>query len=327
MKIFRFPQILWLLAFGLVLIFASCKEKNIEYPPPNWSEYSYLGPGISLRDISTVYYENDHSVWLGAKNKEGLLHQDGYKWNVYDKVNTGIDFDSVTSIVRDGNGKLWIGWKKGLASFDGTSWQKINEFDNRRVTAVIVEGIGNIIVGMKGESGGTAVFQNSKWFFYSLSNSGIPSENINSLTSDHEQTLWIATADKGIILFKNSTWENMSSEIPLLSQEFTCVTTASDGSIWAGSAAAQLIHFYNNTYTVYNTGTSKPITSIVIADNKTVWCSTFGAGLVNFDGTNWNSFTTDNAALPSNDILCLSKGFPGNLFFSIPGGELLLINQ
>jgi len=327
MKIFRFLFLLLLLSLGWIALLPSCKEKNAEYPPRSWSEYQYKSSAISPRDISVILYENDHSIWLGAKGSEGLLHFDGYKWNVLDKKKTGIDFDSITALSRDGNGKLWVGWKSGLANFDGSSWQKIDKFNGFRVTSVIIEGIGNIKISIKGESGGIAVLQNNEWTFYKQSNSEIPSGNINSIASDHEQALWMATSDNGIVRFKNNKWENMSNGIPLLSQDFTCITLAQDGSIWAGSAASQLIHFFNNTFTLYNTGTSKPITSIVIAGNGKVWCSTLGSGLIKFDGSTWNSFTMANASLPTNDILCLANFDTGNLIFSIPGGKVLIINQ
>ncbi len=308
-------------------ILPSCKEKNDEYPPRTWSEYSYSGSGIAARNISTILYENDHSLWLGAQGSEGLLYFDGYTWNIFDKENTGIEFDSVTSISRDGNDKIWVGWKSGLATYDGSTWQNIHQFSGLRVTSVIVEGIGIIRVGIKGISGGLATLRNQEWYFETLLNSEIPSGNINAMVSDQEQGLWMATADKGIIRLKNTEFEIISAELPLLSQDFTSITKAPDGSIWAGSAASQLIHFHNDTYTILNTGTSKPITSIVITEDRNVWCSTTGAGLIKYDGNNWTSYTMENASLASDDILCLSAGSPGYLLFSTVGGKLNLIKQ
>jgi ligand-binding sensor domain-containing protein len=327
MKTIKFLFFSLLLAFGWSILLQSCKEKNEEYPVHNWSEYFYETPSIAPRDISAILYENDHSIWLGAKGNEGLLHQDGYKWNVYDKTNTGIDFDSITAITRDGNGLLWIGWRSGLANYNGSSWQKISKFDGLCVSSLVVEGIGNIKAGIKGMAGGIAAFANNEWIFYTLTNSDIPSETINSVSSDHEQLLWMATADKGIIRLKNDMWEMMSDEIALLSNDFTCITTAPDGSVWAGSNASQLINFKENAYTEFSTGTSKPITSILVAQNGSVWCGTSGAGLVKFDGSGWISYTKENAALPSNTIYCMSNADPGNLLFSIPGGQVLMIKQ
>ncbi|MFZ4547569.1 MAG: two-component regulator propeller domain-containing protein, partial [Bacteroidales bacterium] len=243
MKLIRLTNYFIFLACGSVLLLSGCKEKNEDYPPHVWSEYSYTTSAISYRDISTILYENDHSIWFGAKGNEGLLYNDGYKWNVFDNKNTGIDFDSITSIVKDGNGELWVGWKNGLASYDGVDWKKISLFDGLCVTSVAIEGIGIIKAGIKGQNGGLAIFMDNEWTSYNSSNSDIPSENINSIVSDKDQVLWAATADKGICKLKNTVWEKVSKDVPLLSQDFKCITAAVDGSIWAGSAKSQLIHF------------------------------------------------------------------------------------
>jgi len=243
-------------------------------------------------------------------------------------ANTGIDFDSVTSMARDGNGKLWVGWKNGLARYDGAGWKDIEEFSGLRVTSLAVEGIGTIRVGIKGESGGIATLQNEKWSFETPGNSGIPSGNINGMVSDNEQVLWLTSADKGIIRLKNTDWENISAELPLMSPEFTSITKSMDGSIWAGSSSSsQLIHFFDSTFTLLHTGTSKPITTVIVTADGNVWCATLGAGLVKYDGSRWTSFTVENETLPSDDILCLSAGNPGVLLFSTPGGKLYLITQ
>lgn len=326
MNLFRSLLLLIYLTSSLALLTA-CKEKNDEFPPRNWSEYSYTGSGIAERDISVIYYENDHSLWLGAKGKEGLLHNDGYGWTVYDNSTSGIYFDSITSIIRDGNNKLWVGWKSGLALFDGNKWQEISQFKGLRVTSVAVEGIGKIHVGIKGKSGGMATLQNTEWHFQTLVNSDIQSGDINSLVSDQDQVVWLTSADKGIIRFKNEEWESMSAGLPLLSQNFTAIAKAADGSIWAGSESSQLIHFYNDTYTILNTGTSKPITAIEVPEDETIWCGTFGAGIVCFDGKNWLSYTMENGAMPSNEIICLTAASPGYLFFSVSGGKLYLLKQ
>ena len=304
----------------------SCKEKNDEFPPKTWSEYSYADNNIALRDISTIYYENDHSLWLGAKGSEGLLHHDGYKWVTYNKANTGIAFDSVTSIIRDGNGKLWIGFRTGLATFDGNIWSNIEQMTGLRITSVVVEGIGNIRVGIKGQSGGLATLSQGIWKFETPANSGIPSGNINALVSDNEQVLWAATADIGVIRLKNTVWENISSSLPLLSENFSAITKGKDGSIWAASVVSELIHFHDDTFVLMNTGTSKPVTSVVVTDDGNVWISTAGAGLVRFNGAEWKSYTMANdASLPSDDILYLSEETPGFLQFSVPGGRFYTI--
>ncbi|MEI8046592.1 MAG: hypothetical protein WCI92_04370 [Bacteroidota bacterium] len=325
MKTLRFISAFTILAYCFTVMLYSCKQKNEEYPPRIWSEYAYTSSTIAYRDISALFIENEHSTWLGSKGNEGLLYNDGYKWTVFEKSNTGINFDSITAITRDGNGILWVSWNGGLATFDGNQWNENSLFKGLCVTSIAVAGIGNIIAGINGEKGGIAELQNNEWTFYTLSNSEIPSGKINSLASDHKQALWLATADNGIVKFDNNKWDIISDSIPLLSSDFTKIMTATDGSIWAGSVASQLTQFYNNTSTLFYTGVSKPITSLVEAGEGSMWCSTFGAGIIKFDGINWTSFTKDNAALPTNDIITMVKNSTGIMFFSIPGGKVLML--
>ena len=325
MKRYRFHFLSLMITCCSMALLHSCKEKNVEYPLHTWSEYGYSGSDIPTRDISVICFENDHSLWLGSKNNQGLLWFNGEKWFVYDQLTTGIEFDSITSIVRDGNGLLWVGAKNGLASFNGTTWQKVDALSGFRITSLAVEGIGNIKASIKGSSAGLASLLNNLWSFHTPTNSGIPSTQINAIASDHNQVLWLATSDKGIIRFNNHQWNNISSPYPLLSQHFTSIITAPDGSIWAGSEASELFQFHNDSVTILNTGTSKPITSIIITDDNSIWCSTLGAGLVKFNSTTWTSYSIDNADLPSNDILYITRGASGNLFFSTSGGKLLII--
>lgn len=328
MKPSRYYFFLFTAAFIWLVFLPSCKEKNNEYPPRNWSEISYTDNEIKLRDISVIYYENDHSLWLGSKGTEGLLYNDGYKWNTFNKNNTGISFDSVTSIKRDGNGKLWVGFRTGLATLDGNSWSNIEQFSGLNITSIEVEGIERIRVGIKGKSGGIASLNQGAWSFETLTSSSVPSGNITAMVSDNNQVLWAATADKGVIRLKNSNWENISSNLPLISKNFTAISKSPDGSIWAANETSEFIHFYNDSFTILNTGVSKPVTSIVTPADGNMWSSTTGAGLIQFNGKNWKSYTTANdAALPADDILCLSQGYPGYLIFSLPGGKLYTIKQ
>lgn len=327
MKTSQYLQFLFATIIAFLVLLPSCKEKNDEYPPNIWYELSYTDNGIPLREISTIYYENDHSLWLGAQKTEGLLYNDGYKWITYNHDNTGINFDSITSITRDGNGKLWVGFKAGLASFDGTKWASIDEFKGLRITSVVVEGIGRIRVGIKGKSGGIATLHNGKWIFESPDNSTIPSSLINAMVSDNKQVLWLAAADNGVIKLLNSEWQNISNNLPLLSQNFTSITKSSSGSVWAASDASELIQFKNDIFSIYTTGTFSPVSSIVATNDTNVWCSTLGSGLIQFNGKNWKSYTMLNADLPSDHVVCLAAGNPGTLLFSLPGGRLYIINN
>jgi Two component regulator propeller len=312
-------------SFLIVILSGACKERNDTYPPQIWAEYTYAEEPVKEREIQTIFYESDHSFWLGSQGKEGLLFHNGYKWTEYNKGNTGIDFDSVTCFLRDPNGILWVGWRTGLAKFDNETWQSVTELEGHCVTGLGTEGIGNLYAGIKGENFGLARFENGTWDFYSGSNAGTAGSNTNALLTDNEQYVWLATTNSGIKRGKNGIWETMTEGLPLLSQNITCMAYSGDGSIWAGTDASQLIHLTANSKTVLSTGTSKPITALAFADDQSIYCSTKGAGIVHFNGSVWNAVTSQNEAIPSDEIITLHKAEPGRMYFSVPGGKVILI--
>lgn len=323
----RILKLLILLAFGWLAIFPSCKEKNEEYPPVEWSEFFFDAKNIAARPVSAILNENNHSVWLGSQGDEGLLYFDGYSWKVFDSENTGIAFDSITCITRDGNGILWVGWKSGLAKYDGTAWAEIAPFSKRVVTSFAVEGLGSLWVGTKsGEfTGGLAHGLDNQWVFNPIPD--FPTTEITALIMDFEQGLWVATQDNGILKVKNNAWEKASEAIPLITQHGSALALSPDGSIWTAMIYQQLVHFRESGFTLLNTGTSVQLTSIFPAENGNLWCGTFGAGLLKFDGKTWTSFNMDNARLPSNEVLTLAKGDNGFLYFSLKNGQILSIKQ
>lgn len=311
--------------FLIIILSEACKEKNETYPPQIWAEYPYAEEPVKEREIQTIFYESDHSIWLGSRGKEGLLFHNGYKWTEYNKGNTGIDFDSITCFLRDPNGTLWVGWRTGLAKFDNETWQPVAELEGHCVTGLGSEGIGNMYAGIKGDDFGLAHFENGSWDFFSGSNAGTAGSNTNALLTDNEQYIWLATSDNGIRRGKNGVWEYLTEDLPLLSQNITCMEQAADGSIWAGTDASQLIRIKDNEITILTTGTSKPITAIAFADDQSIYCSTKGAGIIHYSGSAWNAVNSENVALPSDEIITLRKAESGRMYFSIPGGKVILI--
>jgi len=314
-------------AYGGLLFLPSCKEKNEVFPPKVWSEYPYSGAAQPKTEITAIFFDSDHSFWLGLKDKDGLLYNDGYAWKRFDITTTGIEIDSVTAIVRDGNNKLWIGSKDGLACFDGLSWSKIAALENKSVSSIAVEGIGNLWVGLKGSTKGVAYLHNNVWTIFNKDNTGgILDSEVNAIAIDRNQLVWFATKDQGIIKRDQyHNWQFMTLYGYIDTVNFSCLATATDGSVWASNAASQLVHFQTGEFSILETGTGKPITSMLFAEDGTLWCGTLGAGLLKFDGSIWKSYTVANADLPSDNVYCLTKGFDGDLFFTTTGGRLLYL--
>jgi ligand-binding sensor domain-containing protein len=310
----------------MILIFSSCKEKNDLYPPLPWGEYFYDSKGISPRSISFILCENDHSVWLGAQGREGILHHNGHEWIAYDLSNTAIPFDSITCMLRDGNGTLWVSWKEGLATFDGTDWQSVRELEGLCVTSLALQGIGIIWAGIDGDrnTGGIGRFENNRWKFLTPDNSAILSSRVTCLVSDHDQVLWVGTSDKGVLTFDGNTWtEPLTGNPAFLTAKINTLAMNHEGDVWAGTNRSQVIRLMRDNPAFLLTGTGKPVSCMIFRNDGSLWMGTAGTGLLSFNKGAWECFKSENVHFPGDSILSLSNDPNGRLLMSFPGGHVL----
>ena len=106
----------------------------------------------------------------------------------------------------------------------------------------------------------SAYSQNTEWVIYSLTNSGLPANNVNSVVIDGSGAKWIATGS-GLAVYDGEIWtvyNTSNSDIP--------------------------------DYLVY---------SIAIEGNGLKWIGTFD-GLASFDGATWTIYNSSNSDLPNN---------------------------
>jgi len=321
-----FPLRSVLLLIPLTLLLFSCKEKNDLYPPLPWGEYFYESKGISPRPISFILCENDHSVWLGAQDNQGVLFYDGYQWKAFNLSNTSIPFDSITCILRDGNGLLWISWKKGLANYDGTTWKSVLELEGLCVTSLALQGIGIVWAGIDGnrENGGIGRFEDNRWKFFTPDNSSISSSRITCLVSDHDQVLWIGTTDKGVLSFDGTHWAELLPNNPAFhTARINTLSRSPEGVVWAGTDKSQIIRLLMDSPAFLLTGIGKPINTMSFRKDGSLWMGTSGAGLLSLTKGVWKRYTSGNFHLPGDSILYLCNDPNGRLLVSFPDGHVL----
>ncbi len=322
-------KLLFLLALSIVTMIG-CKEKNEIFPPVSWSVYYHKAVGIQPTPISAIFIESDHSEWFGSAGKMGLIHGNGTEFSLIDENSTQLLFDSVTCILRDGNDLLWVSAKNGLSRYDGSNWESIQALKDRNITSMAVRGIGEIWVGIDGDSqnGGVALLKNGVWTFFSTSQSTIQSSHITCLLMDHQQGLWAGTKDHGVLFFNGNEWIARQTEQPLLAPaQVNSICQDIKGTVWAGTEASQIIKFENGTSAIFSTGTSKPVNKLIPDQEGKLWIATRGAGLLTLENTEWKSFTKNNAHLPSDTLLTLALHPDKKILASFPDGQILRFNQ
>ncbi len=190
-------------------------------------------------------------------------------------VENGLPMNSVIAITQTPNGYLWVGTETGLARFDGIDF---DIFDHENTPALS----NNLIL---------------------------------SLLVDHDGTLWIATRGGGITRYKNNTFDTLTTQSGLLSNETWVLLQSNDLSIWIGSKNG-LNHYANGTLSsipLPETITNHNIRALAEDRNGNLWIGTRGSGLVRARkrGT---TYETEHKGLPGLKISTLLESRTGTLW-------------
>lgn len=110
-------------------------------------------------------------------------------------VENGLPMNTVMSIVQTRDGYLWVGTESGLARFDGVKFDVFNHENTTQFTSNIVF----------------------------------------SLLVDRRGMLWIASWGDGVVRYRDGTFDAITQESGLLSNEVWCIMESQDDSIWIGS--------------------------------------------------------------------------------------------
>lgn len=157
-------------------------------------------------------------------------------------VENGLPMNSVIAITQTHDGYIWVGTETGLARFDGIDF---DVFDHENTPT-------------------------------------LPNNLILSLLVDHDGVLWIATRGGGIARYKNNTFDTLTTQSGLLSNEIWILLQSNDLSIWIGSKNG-LNRFANGDVSFIplpETVTNHNVRALVEGRNGCLWVGTRGGGLV-----------------------------------------------
>lgn len=108
--------------------------------------------------------------------------------------------------------------------------------------------------------------QNQNWLYHFKVNTGLPTNNICTITIDHQGNKWIGVSGDcsggtrtpgGIVKFDGTTWtvyDQSNSDLP--SDIFSSITIDNQGNKWIGTLDSGLAKFDGTNWTVYNTSNS-----------------------------------------------------------------------
>lgn len=201
-----------------------------------------------------------------------------------------------------------------------------------------VDDTGNKWVGFR--SNGLGKFDGTTWTIYDTLSSNIPSNQVNGITFDAANNVWVGTI-KGVAKFDGSVWTTYNVINSGLPDDSVSCIYADNTDIWIGTRNG-LAKFDGTAWTIYNTSTSGLLTNLIqcvaVESSGDVYVGT-KSGLFKKSGSVWSNFNSTNPYLVNtyniiaiyidqfNDKWISSKGTLGNGVYKLAGTELRPLSE
>lgn len=181
----------------------------IQYNGSAWQAFTMNNSGLLTNELACLAKDVDGSIWVGSHRdpmssagEDGLFRYDGTEWTIYNTDNSELPNNRIRDIVIGNDGVKWI-FSQDIVRFHNSDWKIFNGMNEPALTNKTLI---NFFVD-RGNSlwlnvwqGGLIRNDANVWNMYHKGNSGLPSNVINDIDSDHQNNIYIAT-DKGLAIY------------------------------------------------------------------------------------------------------------------------------
>lgn len=314
-------EILWVGTYGGLV-----RIKN-----GTWMVYNTDNSDLPGNSIVSIVSDTQSNVWFATYNPvlnegAGLVKLDTTNvWTIYNRSNSNIPSNNVYAIQieRNTGGDIkWVATDQGLAKLSGSAWTlyttqtTANVLPSNIVLSISITGN----VKWIGTKKGLARYSGTNWTSLSITNSGIPSNQINciaSYLSGNSSTEWFGTS-VGLSRFDGTSWtiwQTNNSNIP--SNDVRALAFENNSTVWIGTApfyyaggGLAKLDMSSNNWEVYTVSNSElphnQISALAIDVQMNKWIGTVGGGLAVLSSTGeWQIYKETNSLLPSNNVKVL----------------------
>ncbi len=257
----------------------------------------------------------------------------------------GLPQNTVHALLIDREGSLWVGTQDGAAAYDGRSWKRLDlpqPDQSNFVRSLLESHDGSLWIGR--QAGGLAHYRDGAWVDVDFGSTGLAGERVNALLetrgSDGESTLWVGTAESGLLRYDGVNWTGFGSAAGLPSGQVWSLleTDGPEGRLlWIGTTAGPAtLRLSDGRIEVPPDSPTESVSSLLETvspqGSRTVWVGTYGGGLWRWDGISWESlgsadglpspFVTDLALSPSSGADALWIATDGGGVAKYAGGKI-----
>ncbi|MDD3737785.1 MAG: hypothetical protein PHP31_00625 [Lentimicrobiaceae bacterium] len=292
-------------------VISSCAKLNPDYPFVPNGYFSYTSEQIALRPVSSVIYENNHSIYFASTNGS-VIYYDGIVWkNIADESDR-----SVNEILKTRDNILWKATNKELSYYQNNFWT--NVLQNADVIDIEAEGISNLWILTSDTVNQLLHYNNQRIDTIKQANN---LKRIAGIATDSDHKLWIASANNGLFYTIDGN-EIIKFQNPYLPRiEFTSIAT-DENTVWLGDNEGVIYKVCNNEVYIIRTGLNQPITKLYATDDNSLWAIVSQTGLIRYKGSEIQLLSKQDYNFPSNNIITISQTDASSLLITFDNGEI-----
>jgi ligand-binding sensor domain-containing protein len=284
----------------------ACVNYNTSNSPlPDNTVYS-----IASHPLDSTTYDN---IWIGTNG--GLVHYNTGNWTIYTMAN-GLPDNSIRSVYVAPDSTVWCGtFTSGLVKFKNGIFTNFNTANSALpdnfVKAFGFESPSTLWIGT---TGGFAKIKNDTITAYNLSQLGLESNHVASVSVRGDGVKIIGMINGGFAYFNDTTftfYTNNNSGLP--DNTIAGIAVDEQGNPYMAMPSGGLVaHFGGNTFQVYNQGTIPGMESnsfrCVVKDPWGFWAGSVDKGVFRKMGTgnfiNQANLGIVTPTVPADFILC-----------------------
>jgi len=286
----------------------------------NGKEITQVGisPGLRQIDARAMVCDRDANIWVATSFGLVRVNDKGVS---SDEV--GSDHaKSIMAVFEDREGNLWTGDSQGLERLRETAFVT---YPFRKSEE---ESGGPVFIDPTGRAWFASFKGGLQWLRQGQSGAvlkdGLSQDAVYSITGDNKE-LWIGRRRGGLTHLQYGTGRitsrtyTISDGLP--ENSVYAVYRSTDGSVWAGTVNAGIVHLVNGRFKTYSTANGLPsnsITSIDEGPDGTMWFGTPN-GLAMYSRSKW-SVVRSRDGLTNDNVTCLLADSTGTLWIGTISG-------
>tara|TARA_B100000900_G_scaffold276711_1_gene236591 strand:+ start:1718 stop:6598 length:4881 start_codon:yes stop_codon:yes gene_type:complete len=292
-----------------------------------------IDDGLASNTINKIAKSLKGEIWIGTNN--GFSIFDGVNFKNY-FYSSGINNTTVNNFLFDKNGDIYISTNWGVNLIRNGSTTSIDP-----MSAGMNQALGRTFTMLKSKDGvyWFSNFGNGVWKYDPVSirnltkNDSIPFGQKNSMLTDNDNNIWVATNGAGLLKIKNEKLDKIyTTKDGLRGNTITDLAIDDYGTIWITTPRGLSSFNGRNfkSYTIKDGFPSNAMPSVTIDKNGLIWILTT-KGLCSFDGSKVKIYNEENGIYNLNDnsggISKIVAHPDGSIYLGQYGGGLTIFKD